>query len=186
MKSLEIITIDLSNCSEQTKIQIKTVYNLIQRSTAYAHYHYSRSLFWWWMYWTGGILTIIFTSVLTIINSMYYYNANCETSQDITVKTINIVSTGLITIIIGIFTFINPTERRRDREDAADKYHNLVNDIKKDVFFSGQPISSENTVKLIEKYTTKFNDYVDFYYEPPMKEIEKLIDEYSSDINIIF
>jgi hypothetical protein len=185
MKALETINIDFSNCSEQTKIQIKTIYNLIQRSSAYATYHYNKALFWLWMYWVGGISTIIVTSILTVINSVYYYNS-CENFQDTTVKTVNIVSSGLITTVIGVFTFLNPTERRRDREDAADRFHTLVNDIKKDVFFSGEPVASEYTIKLIEKYTTKFNDYIDFYYEPPVKEIEKIIKESGSDINIIF
>jgi hypothetical protein len=179
------IYVDISECNIQKKSQIKNISKMIKKARAYSYFHYNKARKWWRIYWFGGIVTILLTSSLAMTNAAFDYD-KCDITYNKNIKTLNVLSSSIITAILGIFTFLNPTERRRDREEAGDRYSQLANDIVKDTFLQNRPVSNLNTEKIIDIYSMRFNDYIENYFEPPRETMNKLLkQELIGDIDIV-
>lgn len=178
--------IDISNINNQKKIQVKNLYKMMITAKAYSILHHKKAVFWWYIYWITGFITILSTAVIAIINVAFNYNScnNNEENNNTKIKLVNVISTSLISAIIGIFTFMNPTQRRRDREDAGDRYIQLSNDIKKDTFLEDS-IDNINTGRLLDIYNTRYNDYINNFYEPPREQLLKILEKLKKENDII-
>lgn len=166
------ITVDISECTEQKKNQIRKLNSIITESKAYAIFHHRRAIRWFRVYWIGGFVTIALSGSLSIVNASLDPN-----SGSYTVKILNTVTTALISIILGIFSFLDPTNRRILREIAGDNYLQLSEDITKDLFLKNRPVSTINTEKLLDRYMVRFNDYLEAYYQPIESELKDIMEK---------
>lgn len=170
------ISVDLSTSSSQKKQQVKLIRKMIKKARAYSLFHYDRARSWWRIYWITGFTTIVLSGILTIVNVVYPAE---------NVKVTNVIINSSITAVIAIFSFMNPTDRRRDREEAGDRYAQLANDMIKDTFLNNKPVNSVNTERIIEVYSMRFNDYIENYFEPPREKFKKLLEDQDIEKEIV-
>jgi hypothetical protein len=166
----DTLVFSYENLSPHQINQLKKVERTIRLARAYSLFFYAQAGYWYKCYWGAGFLTLLLTAANTIANVLF---SNC--SNDSHVKEYNIILGACIMACLSGLTFLDPSVRRRDFEDAADKYNTLANNLSREAFFVNKNIDKVNLEPILDKYNALMSTYGDRYYEPSPEAIDKIM-----------
>lgn len=160
--------IDLTELSNQKFTQLKKIRLMIENNLALALHFYSKSKYWKRIYWIAGIVNVLLVATNALINAFI------KDEIDQSVPNYNVIFGILIAMILGIITFLNPSERHKHFELAGDRYIQVSDDIFNEIFYSNDEIEKMDLGKIIELNNKTLAFYRELYSELTFDQLQKI------------
>lgn len=165
------VVVDLAEFNDDVKNRLRRLRTIIQVANAYSIFYHSCSSFWKKTYWISSFIAVSLSAINASINIFY------DSCGGIADRHYNAFISTLITVILGVITFMNSSLRNKEYEVAGDDYKALAQEMFRDVFFGMDRDKIEDRCLdvLISRYTDKMNDYGKSYPEPSPVKIKEIM-----------
>ncbi len=177
----EKLIVDFDELSRKQKNQIKRIKKVSNNAHAISIFYYNKAGKWKYIYWIGAVLSIVLAGTSTIIN-VFYDTCSGNTNT----REINVVLSALITVSFAIITLLNSAERRKNYDNAGDKYSQLSANLYREVFYSNDPIKELYLESIIYRYQTAIDNYIEMFPQPPLEAVDKILKSNKFGITIKF
>lgn len=177
----EKLIVDFDELSRKQKNQIKRVKKVSKNAHAVSIFYYNKAINWKYIYWTGAILSIVLAGASTIVNVFY---ETCDGNSS--ARQLNVVLSAIITVSLAIITLLNAGERRKNYDNAADKYSQLSANLYREVFYSNDAIKDLDLENIIYRYQTAIDNYIEMFPQPPLEAVDKILKSRKFGITIKF
>lgn len=161
--------------------QLIYINTLIKLARAFSIHYYQQSTKWKYAYWSLSGVGVLLTALNTIVNTVL---ERC--SEDNNVSQYNIALGSVITALLTGITVLNAPLKRRENQEAGDKYNETANNLYVEIYCNEMLPKHQDLRAIIDKYVVHLNDLSDRYDEPSPGAIHKILggDEYKFLINI--
>lgn len=150
-------------------LQLKKIKKMVEDTTAYSQYYYHKAKIWKFVYWFTSILSIFLTGINSILNTVFD-----PCSYDSIIQKYNTIFGFMITLFLGIITFINASRHNQVNETAGDKYQTLSEQLFNKVFLSKNELKNLNYEEIIKNYYFQLNTLREIYPEPSVKDVRQI------------